>query len=202
MSIKLKIMQKINFNFNSLGIYDVKNLQKMVTRLTDEDWARIKKRQNLYQAHQDTEYIPIIYNDNLDSLEPILTDWYKVFKTEILLLEKRMEVIFGKGFIVRMLLTKLKPNGDIPLHIDYKWKSLFLTKRIHLPIFTSDQTIFYCGNDIKSLKEGELWEINNTQKRHGVKNKSKFFRVHLILDYYSFSKEFAQNLKLNKIRIS
>ena len=110
-----------------------------------------------------------------------------------------MEVIFGKGFITRILLTKLKPNGDIPSHIDYKWRSLFLTKRVHLPIFTSDKVIFYCGNDSKLLKEGELWEINNIQKRHGVKNNSNSDRIHLIFDYYPFSKEFASNLKVNNI---
>ena len=33
------------------------------------------------------------------------------------------------------------------------------------------------------MKEGEIWQINNSGKQHSVVNTSKLDRVHLIVDW-------------------
>lgn len=187
----------MEYNFRFLGNYDINKLCEKTKNMKVIDWDEFNYRQSKYKAHFKTKYIPIIYNKDLDSLLPIKTKWFNLFEEEIIQLTKKMEVFYNKGYIVRCLLTKLLSQEVIPLHTDYRWKSLYLTSRIHLPIITADNVEFICGGEKKSLKKGELWEINNNKKEHGVINNSNFDRIHLVFDYFSFSKEFSLNIKKN-----
>ena len=79
-------------------------------------------------------------------------------------------------------MVKLKARKRIPPHVD-AGMSLNLAKRIHVPIVTTDEVVFTVGGEIKKMREGEMWEINNSQKQHSVHNKSRHDRIHLIFDY-------------------
>ena len=89
---------------------------------------------------------------------------------------------FGNGFIIRAILVKLKANSNIDRHIDES-TSLDICHRTHIPIITNKYVLFEIDNEIKNLKEGEIWEINNTQKNHSVENYSNQDRIHLIVDW-------------------
>ena len=54
-------------------------------------------------------------------------------------------------------------------------------KRTHIPIITNSEVTFTVGGETKFLKEGEIWEINNT-KEHSVDNNSDIDRIHLLID--------------------
>jgi hypothetical protein len=43
--------------------------------------------------------------------------------------------------------------------------------------------VFTVGGEGRNLKEGEIWEIKNTEKIHSVYNKGFYDRIHLIVDW-------------------
>jgi quercetin dioxygenase-like cupin family protein len=55
--------------------------------------------------------------------------------------------------------------------------------RMHIPIITHPDVTFQVGRDVKHLKPGEIWEINNNKKLHGVNNKSNIDRIHMLIDW-------------------
>lgn len=54
--------------------------------------------------------------------------------------------------------------------------------RVHIPITTNEQVAFSVGDEIRAMKEGELWEVNNA-RTHWVENRGQTGRVHLIIDW-------------------
>ena len=55
-------------------------------------------------------------------------------------------------------------------------------KRCHLAT-TNEECFFTVGDDKRNLKLGEIWEINNDKKTHGVSNNGDEDRIHLIVDW-------------------
>ena len=61
--------------------------------------------------------------------------------------------------------------------------SLKNTFRYHIPLKTNPYVVFTVGGEGRNLKEGEIWEIKNTEKIHSVYNKGFYDRIHLIVDW-------------------
>lgn len=58
------------------------------------------------------------------------------------------------------------------------------TIRIHIPIITNNDVIFYCNDAFFNMRSGEVWAINNLSK-HGVINQHPTIdRYHIIVDMY------------------
>ena len=89
---------------------------------------------------------------------------------------------YGNGKIIRAIITRLKPNSEIPSHKD-GGTSLIICNRTHIPLQTNNNILFYVGGEERILKVGEVWEIDNS-KIHSVKNNSNKYRTHLIIDYF------------------
>ena len=88
----------------------------------------------------------------------------------------------SKGEIESVLLIRLPKNKSITKHMDRG--SYFLNhNRFHMPIITHEDVIFEISNEKKHLKTGEIWEINNNKKPHGVSNTSNIDRVHMLIDW-------------------
>lgn len=86
---------------------------------------------------------------------------------------------FGEVFS-RSRLMRLEPGCEVPPHVDinYHW---FNRVRIHIPITTTEDVLFYCGDKYVHMAAGEAW-IFNSWAEHTVKNNSDISRVHLVLD--------------------
>ena len=92
---------------------------------------------------------------------------------------------FGEVF-GRSRLMRLDPASEVPLHTDtsYHWMKRV---RIHIPIVTDEDVIFYCGDKSVHMKAGEAW-IFDAWKYHKVENNGKTNRVHLVIDTAGSSK--------------
>ena len=92
---------------------------------------------------------------------------------------------FGEVF-GRSRLMSLDPGSEVPLHndINYYW---YNRVRIHVPIVTDENVLFYCGDIKVHLGAGESW-IFDSWKNHRVVNGADFTRVHLVLDTAGSSK--------------
>lgn len=80
----------------------------------------------------------------------------------------------------RSRLMKLAPGAEVAEHVDvdYHW----LTRvRIHIPIITDPEVMFFCAGDRVHMKAGDCW-IFNSWEAHRVVNNSGITRIHLVLD--------------------
>lgn len=92
-----------------------------------------------------------------------------------------MQVIGSFNEVIgRSRLMGLEPGCEVPLHsdINYHW---YKRVRIHVPIITSPEVIFHCGDQQVNMQSGEAW-VFDSWKYHTVKNESDIFRVHLVID--------------------
>jgi len=103
---------------------------------------------------------------------------------------KKIEEIYD-GVALEVTMHKLKAGAKIPDHNDldgyilgnrYQEYLYFkLIHKIHVVISTNDQVFFRIEDDIKNLKVGECWEIND-QLDHEVWNDGNTERIHLIVN--------------------
>ncbi len=173
-------MDQINFIF--LGNYDITDLKSKINLLTELDWMKYTKRQEVFEAHKETICVPVLFDLMYDNKIGDKTCFYDLFKKNINSLNDYINNKKNKkGHIIRFEIVKMPAQTKIPPHQD-KTPSLIEHSRIHIPIKTSDNVFFKINNEEKNLKEGEVWEINNIDV-HSVRNDSDIDRIHLIMDW-------------------
>ena len=86
---------------------------------------------------------------------------------------------FGEVF-GRSRLMRLEPGCEVKAHVDYHYHWHHHV-RIHVPIVTSPEVIFHCGDASLNMKAGETW-IFDSWRRHRVVNDGTRARVHLVID--------------------
>lgn len=172
-------------NYKFISKIDVGDFKLKIKELPDNIWDEHTLRQTLFEPHKHTQTLEIMWD--MESLQTnkigkIHSNYYKL-DMELFLdkLKGIYESTYGKGYFVRVLLVKLKSNTSIAPHID-NGESLVKCKRTHIPIITNENVEFTIGGETKYLKQGEIWEINNTEE-HSVVNNSDEDRIHLIVDY-------------------
>lgn len=80
----------------------------------------------------------------------------------------------------RVMINKLRPGGviyphaDTPVHAEY-WD------RFHIVLQSAPGGQFRCGDELVSMKTGEVWWFNN-KLEHEVTNNSADDRIHMIVD--------------------
>lgn len=166
----------------------------MIEKLDESAWDAESVRQQRYEAHRDTQTIPLVHDYDFRHIHPtrhpalslfeplirpvlaIVADFYDASPEGRKLTER-----YGVGYFVRANLVRLVAGGSIAQHRDMNF-SLTHSHRVHVPIITNDRVMFTVGDETLSIPEGEIYEINN-RRLHSVTNESDEARVHLILDY-------------------
>jgi hypothetical protein len=164
---------KLETEFVKLPLqFDVERLRKEVAQFSEDEWI----------AHT-TGFagnlsIPLIsldgeYNDAMHGpMKPTLA----LDRCEYI---RQIMTSFGEVF-GRSRLMRLEPGHTVPPHVDtnYHW---FNRVRIHIPITTTEDVLFYCGDKHVHMAAGEAW-IFNSWSQHTVENNGDKTRVHLVLD--------------------
>ena len=178
----------MSFNFKMYGNIDLNHLKDNLNGL---DWNEHTIRQNLFEMHKETQTLEVMWDiESLqtDKIGKIHPNYYKL---DMELFLEKIKPIYesncGEGYFIRILLVKLKANSNITPHVD-TGDSLTNCKRTHIPIITNSKVTFTIGGETKYLKEGEIWEIDNT-KEHSVNNNSNIDRIHLLIDYKIYDKK-------------
>lgn len=169
-------------NFKYIGKIKIKSFRDKINNFDNKLWDDFTFRQKTFEVHKETKTIPLIFDTDFRLNNPTYLSEYNTFKNEFKIIENKLTKIYGKGFIIRAILVLLKSNSKINKHID-SGKSLSICHRIHVPIITHENVLFEINNEIKNLKAGEMWEINNSEKIHSVINNSNINRIHLIVDW-------------------
>ena len=171
-----------DFKFKNYGNFNVSKILDILNN-SNLDWDEFDYRQKTFPVHRRTKTIPILFHGDFKSFDKVPTEHYELFKNEIDSLEQTINQSIGvEGQIFRAILVMLVKGGFIAKHLD-GGPSLKIPKRIHVPIITNNKCFFTIEDEIKNLKVGEIWEINNSEKLHGVSNEGDEDRVHLIVDW-------------------
>jgi hypothetical protein len=173
-------------NFNYIGKIDVDDLIHTIQSQPSELWDEHTYRQNMSETHAKTKTLEVIWDkDSLrygNKQNKIHKNYY-VFEMESFLNELKplYQSKFGDGEFIRVLIVKLFNNSTILPHVD-QGSSLSNSRRTHIALITNDKITFTVNDEVKNLKEGEIWEIDNT-KVHSVSNPTNLDRIHLIIDW-------------------
>lgn len=178
----------MSWSYKFWGNVDVTNIIKEIYDLDEELWLDWREKQEVYNdVHHNTQTIPIILDESYGEINVnrgIETKFYRLFKNDLLLIERHLCSVIGNGEIIRAEIPRLKPNTNIPTHTD-TGNSLIHDSRIHIPLKTSELCTFTVDGETKHMGVGELWEINNGAS-HSVTNDSDDYRIHLIVDFKKF----------------
>ncbi len=178
-------MGEFTGNFRMLDRLDISKFKAKALVLTEDDWEAYTWRQNRPKSAQaETQSIPLIFDEDFRHDNPTVREKFSELDCDTLLepvLRAISDYYTGDGYVVRTLLTRLKPRGMIPPHVDTGY-SLLNCRRIHIPVFSTERVEFTVGGEQLSMKEGEVWEINNARE-HSVVNRGNQGRVHLIIDW-------------------
>jgi hypothetical protein len=176
----------MNYNFKFIGNCDISKLKQDLSTLTEENWQEHQIRQNKFGNHENTNTLEILWDPNslfTNTVGKVHNNFFKLNIEDFLKsIEKQYYNFYGPGYFIRALITRLKPNTIIGRHQDNGF-GLENCRRTHIPLQTNTNVLFEVGNEIINMKEGEIWEINNSGKEHAVYNNSNNHRIHFILDY-------------------
>jgi len=176
------------FYVNQILEIDNSKLKEKVLSIEDSYWSKQTDRQEYFVEHDKTESI-ILFSKPEGTEDPIYGKEQIVDKELMLLFKEDFSDLFIKlkthffnsGEIGRILLAKLKPNCTIPPHQDHG-PHLEKCRRLHIPLITNDNVDFIVDDKSHNLKEGFVYEFDNTRTHH-VTNNSDEERIHLIVDW-------------------
>ncbi len=178
----------MSFNFKLYGNIDVSSIKQKLISL---DWEEYQFRQKTYSVHSKTKTIPLQWDEQKSNINY----WpnYELFKSNITEIELLLNKIIGVGIVETAILINLPKNQKIDSHYD-TGDYFFKRNRIHIPIITNEHCFFKIDGEIKMMKEGEMWEINNNQKEHSVENNGNEDRIHLLIDFLPISNTIPKKL--------
>lgn len=152
--------------------FDIEQLQKEVAQFSPGAWMQHPSRMDGNSA------VPLVSVDGKDN------DYFsgQMLPTPHLQRCNYIKQIMGNfdEVIARSRLMRLAPGCQVKTHVDfnYHWYSRV---RIHIPITTAPNVIFYCGDKNIHMSAGECW-IFDSWRAHKVVNNSEQDRVHLVID--------------------
>jgi hypothetical protein len=86
------------------------------------------------------------------------------------------------GIAQRCLLARLPVGASVAPHVD-RAPYFFKTLRFHVPVFTHERVWMLAGDQLYSMRAGEIWVLNNSGP-HAVWNEPPGeARTHLICDF-------------------
>jgi len=153
-------------------LFDVERLSKEIAQFSADEWI------GHTTGYAGNSAIPLISLDGEfnDAMHGPMQPTAALARCEYI---RQIMTAFGEVFS-RSRLMRLEPGHEVPPHVDvnYHW---FNRVRIHIPITTTEEVLFYCGDEHVHMAAGEAW-IFNSWSEHTVKNNSDKTRVHLVLD--------------------
>jgi len=176
-----------DIKYNLIGYFNTSKIKNKIL-LNNLDWNSYKFRQKRYKDHLETKTIPIIWSENFST--PINWDpYYDIFKDDLKDVESIIKKsLCNKGNFMSAILINLPSGKSIKRHRDANpiGEKFNRCHRIHIPILTNKDCFFEIDGEIKNMREGEIWEINNIRKFHSVQNNGISDRIHLLIDWDPF----------------
>lgn len=172
--------------FRDLGRVDISALRTAVFNIPEELWAlENADKPNRFEALDRTQHIVFRFISDMRDWRssysrPLWDIWCSIL--EPVLEEATKEFGYDRGAFPRVMLARMAPGGVIQPHRDANLAAKWPHK-IHIPLLTNDDVIFYVEGARRHLPEGEAVEVNN-MGTHSVENRGQTDRIHLIFEYF------------------
>lgn len=152
--------------------FDVARLTAEVAQFAESDWMA---HPNNFQGNAAIPLVSLQGQNNNAFHGPMKTTPHLARCEYIQQIMTNFGEVFGRSRLMR-----LTGGSEVQSHadIDYHWHNRV---RIHIPIITYPEVIFYCGEKAVHMQAGECW-IFNSWLMHRVVNPTNYERVHLVLD--------------------
>lgn len=171
--------QKPKPNFCRIGAVELDEVRRSLAAC---DWTQETYRKKASQVHRQTSSLSVFWDPDYRHRNPTIRPAHAIMHAALAPIWRTVADYFDDGgYIVRTLFARLPAGAEIAAHTDNQY-SLIRAHRIHIPVETNPQVSFFVGGESRALKEGELWEIDNSQL-HAVKNEGNADRIHLIVDW-------------------
>lgn len=167
-----------------LNSCSIENIKKEVSAY-DKEWDLDTSRQDNNVTHRNTKMYQIKYS-SYDWIPGLPLDVSDINSFASIEAQKEFSYIVDElekkynGKVIRAEVIKMMPMVNIRKHVD-GGEFLKYARRCHIPINTNDNVYFTVFNNCINMKEGTIYEINNSLP-HAVENNSDQERDHLILD--------------------
>jgi aspartyl/asparaginyl beta-hydroxylase len=172
--------------FNHLGAANVDALIERLKRIPESLWELENEgKPNKFDLLNDTQHIVLRYINEPSSVFdfhdlPIWDEWKEVL---LPIMEQAAKALGYKNYrFPRVMLARLPAGSEISEHTD--GDANHYIHKIHVPLSTNPDTIFYVGKQERHLPVGEIMEVNN-KRMHAVKNDGELDRIHFIFECYN-----------------
>lgn len=169
-----------------LGRVDISALKAAALAIPEAVWqAENEEKPNTYGALVQASHIMFRFVRDIDDWRQ--SDDMDLWREWRSLIEPVMEAAvapygYRSGGYPRIMFARLPAGGVILPHKDgnpaAKWPH-----KIHVPLYTNEETTFFIQGVGYHLPEGEAVEVNNMDV-HAVNNAGATDRLHLIFEYY------------------
>ncbi len=167
-----------------LGVLDVSELREKILEQDEIAWTEQALRQQVYEVHQDTESIVMLFCDEEWPDGEIYREagWDRLADVAQPIIDDIIATYYEPGgTVLRAMAAKLKANGRITPHRD-TLKSFGMGHRIHIPITSSEFVRFTIAGKPFAFEPGNVYELNN-RLTHSVVNMGDEDRITFIFDY-------------------
>jgi len=158
----------------------------MVNKIPEAVWQRENKyKENRFSVFHSTEHIVMRFIEEFRDPRQFYSEpTWRMWSPIILPVMKEIATHYqyANPEFPKVMLAKLKAGQKIDQHID-KGRSNLYVHKIHVPIITDPQVLFYEKKQSFYLQVNNAYEVNNIIP-HGVDNQSQNDRVHLIFEMF------------------
>jgi Aspartyl/Asparaginyl beta-hydroxylase len=125
------------------------------------------------------------YTQSIDDLDDLQCFWREEAQVlhEVRTFAVQLAGVMKADQVGRVMLTRLPMDRSIPTHADIRGAYASFYQRFHVPLVSSEGTVFHCGGESLRMSPGEIW-WTDVRQPHAVVNDSYDARVNLIIDLH------------------
>ena len=159
-------------------------LASAIFELGEEAWWEDQSRQAHFRVHSQTRSLVLLFCDSEwpDMEVGTRAAWKHLSGQAVPVMREILDDHYERGgIILRAMAARLPPHATIEGHVDGH-PSFSCAHRIHVPLLTNPDVIFFVGGRQVTMDVCKGYEINN-QLVHSVHNGGEEDRIHFIFDY-------------------
>jgi hypothetical protein len=180
-------MRNFNLVTQSVDVAPLLNAVMRQPELWDQNTLRTVHPSS---PHTQVSDIWLRFNEVTANSADVVDDYESVNYPAMFALPQARPIIYSLMALVegerlgRVLITRLPPGGEIPLHADGGSPAEYYD-RYQIPLQVAPGVEFHAGDEAVFMSPGEIWWFNNS-KEHKVVNNSRFDRISMIVDIRTF----------------
>ncbi len=169
-----------------LGPVDAAPLKALVERFSERMWVQEDERkENDFFCFHHTRHVVLRFTrGNRDPRDHYASPAWDVFAPVLLPIMQRVIEPYGfeKPGFPKAMFARLEAGHEIDQHVDGAGSNL-LTHKIHVPVVTNPDALFYVNGEPFHLEVGQAYEVNNVAP-HAVVNRGTEDRIHFIFEVF------------------